>query len=68
MRDETVRRAVRDWPAEMAMQMEEIVALSEGREPPPRPQEVDEPEKMWAGFCAAVKEVIELMVSYSNDR
>ncbi|KAI5895551.1 uncharacterized protein SCHCODRAFT_02573300 [Schizophyllum commune H4-8] len=59
MGEETARWAVWDRPAGRAIQMAEFMALIEGREPPPRPQEADEPEKMWEGFCAAVREVIE---------
>ncbi|KAL1716266.1 hypothetical protein EV715DRAFT_275123 [Schizophyllum commune] len=63
MEDEAERRAVRSRPAWRAYRRAAIKALREGREPPPRPREADDPEKMWEGFCAAVREVIEDIIS-----
>ncbi|KAL1678905.1 hypothetical protein EV122DRAFT_194619, partial [Schizophyllum commune] len=63
MEDEAARRAVRSQPAGRANRRAAMKALREGREPPPRPREADEPEKMWEGFCAAVREVIEDIIS-----
>ncbi|KAL1693525.1 hypothetical protein GGG16DRAFT_30196, partial [Schizophyllum commune] len=63
MEDEAARRAVRSRPAGRAYQRAAMKALMEGREPPPRPREADEPEKMWEGFCAAVREVMEDIIS-----
>ncbi|KAI5831632.1 hypothetical protein K523DRAFT_326557 [Schizophyllum commune Tattone D] len=68
MEDEAARRAVRSRPAGRAYRRAAMKALREGREPPPRLREADEPEKMWEGFCAAVREVIEDIISVFDSK